>query len=657
MAPDSTSRTRLTLTHPLDLTATPDRRTFRARLIRAGRVRYADNSPGPFHIPAEALIDAQQRGMFNGISTFVDHADWFANSSLRNLAGLVVAAEWNDDAQGIDAAITLYETPAGQLVEQLFSDLLADAAAGRPTPDVGLSLVFWPNWQNTDPLVDEPLTLASFRHIESCDFVFQPAADGRVLAALAALSAQPPTERIATMPQDAESTPTPSPTHAEPWQRALQQATTEALIASSGLPATSLTWLRSQTWDTPDELTGAIAQQRALLAELTADSVVSIGGQPPRGSRISVGRSSIEQIEAATLALLAGALPPPGVQPLTGIRELYHLLSGDYEMTGVFQSDRLQFANVTSSTMAALVANALNKVVVTMFQSYPAWWLPLVTEMDFTNLQDARWITLGGVGELPTVPEGGAYTELTWDDKTETSAFVKKGGYLGITLETIDKDDTGRVRAAPRALAQAAWMTLGKAIARIFTANGGVGPTMSDSYALFHSNHNNLGTSALTWATYVATRTLMMKQAELNSGERLGALTRPRFLIVPIDLEMTAMQLLASEGEPGTGDNDVNPLAAGYERESRLAAARARIVTCPFFTDVNDWALQADPNLYPSIGLGYRYGRTPELFSVASPTAGLMFTNDTLPVKVRFYFAAGPTDFRGLYKHNVAGGT
>jgi hypothetical protein len=31
-----------------------------------------------------------------------------------------------------------------------------------------------------------------------------------------------------------------------------------------------------------------------------------------------------------------------------------------------------------------------------------------------------------------------------------------------------------------------------------------------------------------------------------------------------------------------------------------------------------------------------------------------MFTNDTMPVKVRFFFAVGPTDYRGLYKHNVS---
>jgi hypothetical protein len=278
-----------------------------------------------------------------------------------------------------------------------------------------------------------------------------------------------------------------------------------------------------------------------------------------------------------------------------------------------------------------------------------------VTRQNFTSLQDVKWITLGGVGELPTVSEGAAYTELTWDDFAESDAFVKKGGYLGITLESIDKDDTGRLRAAPRVLAQGAWLTLGKSISAIFTANSGTGPTMSDSNALFDAgNHGNLGTSALSWAAYVAMRTAMRKQTEVNSGERLGALTAPRYVLVPSDLEMTALQVLASEGEPGGSDNDTNPLAEGDGHDARLAAARRRVIVVDLWTDTNDWAAVADPNLYPSIGLGFRFGETPEIFSVASPTAGLMFTNDTMPVKVRFFYAVGPTDWRGMYKQNVA---
>jgi hypothetical protein len=63
---------------------------------------------------------------------------------------------------------------------------------------------------------------------------------------------------------------------------------------------------------------------------------------------------------------------------------------------------------------------------------------------------------------------------------------------------------------------------------------------------------------------------------------------------------------------------------------------------------------QADPKMYPGLGLAFRYGRTPEIFSVADPRAGLMFTNDTMPIKVRFFFAVGPTDWRAWYKHIVS---
>jgi hypothetical protein len=177
---------------------------------------------------------------------------------------------------------------------------------------------------------------------------------------------------------------------------------------------------------------------------------------------------------------------------------------------------------------------------------------------------------------------------------------------------------------------------------------------MSDSHNLFDaSNHDNLLTDALSWTAYKSVRAAMRKQTELNSGERLGALTAPKYLLVPPDLEITALQVLASEGEPGTADNDVNPLSEGNGHDERLRSARRRVIVVDLWTDTNNWAAAADPQLYPSIGLGFRYGRTPEIFSVASPTAGLMFSNDVMPVKVRFFFAVGPTDWRGLHKNNV----
>jgi hypothetical protein len=432
---------------------------------------------------------------------------------------------------------------------------------------------------------------------------------------------------------------------------ALREGVLEARLAASGLPAGYQRVVREglpAAWRVAD-LDATV--QRVKAAWAAEEGKRAVQGVRPLVSGVQDG---LDQLGEALLALVSGRSPRTGIRPLSGIREAYLLLSGDYEMQGLFHGERVYLANANSTTMSNLVANVMNKVVAQEFQQYPRWWEPIVSKESFGSLQQVKWIVLGGIGELPSVAEGDAYSELTWDDASETATWQKRGGYLGITIEAIDKDDTGRLRNAPRALAQAAWLTLGKSIASIFTANAGVGPTLADTKALFHADHGNLGTAGLDAASWAAARLAMRKQTELNSGERFGSLTSPRFLLIPPDLENVALTVLASENMPGTANNDVNPDAAGSTRDARLDAARRRIVVVDLWTNVNNWAALADPRLYPTVGLGFRYGETPEVFSVASPTSGLMFTNDVMPVKVRWFYACGPKDFRGMYKANVA---
>ena len=407
------------------------------------------------------------------------------------------------------------------------------------------------------------------------------------------------------------------------------------------------------------DLDRLIEVQRGLWAALEAERTVQ-GHDTPRDGRITGLVTGLDQLTEALGALMDG-VRPRNARPLSGLREAYVLLSGDYEMTGKFHRDRVTLAAVDSTTMASIVADLLNKRVVNEFQKYPRWWEPICRQEDFATLQTIQWITLGGIGALPTVAEGAAYTELAWDDSKETATWAKKGGYVGITLEAMDKDDVGRLRSAPQALAQSAYLTLGRAVAGLFTMNSGVGPTMADGGALFNATavstpggHANLLTTALSANAWAAVKLAMRKQAELNSGERLGGLVVPKFLLVPPDLENTALTVLASEGLPGTANNDINPEAEGNTHDARLAAARRRLIVVDFWPDATDWAAVADPALYPTIGIGYRYGRTPEIFSVAAENNGLMFTNDVMPVKVRWFYAVGAQDWRGLFKNNVA---
>ncbi|MGB9673651.1 MAG: hypothetical protein ACPL3P_05895 [Anaerolineales bacterium] len=680
--------------------------TYLCRFVRAGRISGQD---ADIEIMPAALDAAVTQGLFEGRAVFVDHAGFLSYPSLHDLVGVSSNAVSIHEGEEVNGEIRFYETPQSQPILALIRDFLRDRQAGLAVPDIGLSLVFYPIWEEGKNSAGVRRVMG-IKQIESIDLVFQPAADGRLLHSLSSASYYTIDKGAKIMnsdldnsigsplgslsnPADGEARLHPSAKepaataavggkagkkensqneteeaqvgveaspNAQSWSQALTESAAAFMIANSGLPQAARDKLSSNLYQTPAQVVNAIEAERKYLASLTNEQVIQIGGTPPRSEGISLGLSGLEQIGMALEALIKGVRPPQSVQPLSGIRELYNLLSGDFEMTGLFHPERVYLANVNSSTMANLVADVLNKVLVQEFQEYPQWWQPFVTQMDFSSLQNVRWITLGGVGELPTVAEGAAYTELNWGDRYETSAFVKKGGYLGITIEAIDKDDTARLRAAPRALAQAAWLTLGKTISNIFTANNGAGPTLSDGVELFHSNHGNLGSSTLSLSAWVAARTAMRKQNELNSGERLGFLTAPRYLLVPPDLEVTALQILASSHDysyaltNGVGPAPVNIFSEGETADMRLRSARERVIVVDLWTDTNDWAAVADPRLYPSIGIGFRYGRTPEIYSVSSPTAGLMFSNDVMPVKVRFFFAVGPVDYRGLYKANVA---
>ena len=416
------------------------RREYRCRFVKAGRIRRAGNSPSNIIIEASALQAAVMEAKFDARAVFIDHAGLWEGPSLRNLAGVTGQVEYDEKDQAVYGVIKLYNEASR--IAGLLDELLAE---GQGAPDIGLSIVFWPVWTFAEG--DKDRTITGIKHVESVDLVFEPAAEGRIIQALSlhpqSAGTSPQGEGISNIPTGGNemalpatnvtppqtNTPVNAPaTGHEEWDQAVRKAAASSIIAASGLPAASRERLSAIDYATPDQVEEAITKERAYLAALVQDKVVDIGGMAPRGSSIQAGMTGVDRVRLAAEALLAGTKPQGDVPPVSGIRELYILLSGDYEMTGIFHQDRVYLANVNSSTMAGMVANALNKAVVNLFQEYPRWWEPISQVMDFSSLQQVKWITLGGVGELPTVAEGAAYTEMTWDDQTETASFVKKGG-------------------------------------------------------------------------------------------------------------------------------------------------------------------------------------------------------------------------------------
>lgn len=577
----------------------------------------------------EVLQASLIAGLWDRVSVFINHPDALeatraGGRDLEQLAGVFYQPIWRPDSTGGDrngkevmvsqdergkegqrprsagiAGHLRAAGPKGPLLAVTVRRWLADEEAGKPTPDVGLS---------ADLLIERRgRKVTAIRKVLALDAVFMPARGGAFERALNAIEGG--TTMSEAEMNTVETTETTETVAEAPESESLQQDVT------------------------------ALREQVSRLAERTT---IRGAGEP----RVQVGPSPIEQVQLA-LEKWWG-LPVPdhaaGIPRLRSFRDFYTLTTGDAEMRGGFMAERVQLANATTTTMAELVRNVMNKAIAyrweTLGKAGYLWWETICHHEDFETLQQVGWVSVGGFGDLPDVAEGGAYQELTWDDSRETADWDKMGGYIGLTLEMIDRDQNQRIRAIPSALATAALRTLSSKVASIFTDNAGVGPTLSDSKALFHADHSNLATSALDSTAWEAAIQSMFKQTDLNSGKRLGI--RPRFLLMPIDLEKTGLQLVGSDVEPTTNVFYTN-----------VRAGTATVLVPPEWTDANDWAAAADPKVLPGIGIGYRFGRQPEVFIADQESVGSMFTNDELRLKVRYLVAVGVVNYRALYKANV----
>jgi hypothetical protein len=441
----------------------------------------------------------------------------------------------------------------------------------------------------------------------------------------------------------------------------------EQLLLSSGLSEAGQTMVRAAV-----QSQGTITAAQWIETQREAERT-HLNTQVVRGIRpISNGAQALvtegmmstphERVQSALNWVFGAREEPLPVPSMRSIRELYQAITGDYEWRGAFSPAWSQLSAASTTTLAGMVVNAFNKVVRMHYDNMATYrWYERIVDVaphDGTT-HDVQLIMVDGLANLPTVTEGAAYTEATVGDSKESLSFTKHGHYVGITLETIRRSDIQRIQAIPRAFVQASVRTRSAAIAAIFTTASGTGPTLADdSTALFHSNHGNLGTAAFNAAAWAAARTRIWEQQIPGASKPLGLW--PTFILVPIELYDDAL------AEFGYGTGDVGkPSTAGTAQtvnpygESRLGDPRPVPIPVPEWTDATDWAYMVDPRLHPVIHMAYANAPQggqhpmPEIYEVASESSGLMFTHDTLPVKVRDWWGYGLATYTGIGKNNV----
>ncbi len=379
------------------------------------------------------------------------------------------------------------------------------------------------------------------------------------------------------------------------------------------------------------DLEQELTSSRAMLAQLAQDGIVR--GHAYEKLDISTQITEAEKIQAAfdrMFELDIDTARMGNIRGFNSIREAYTRVTGDTSLySGLSQQttlggihvsehapiDRITEADTTTASFSYLLGTSMNKRLLKDYQAWPAEWQKFVTIAAIRDFKQQTRVRMGAFGSLPVVAEDTPYTAMTLTDSAATYVPQKRGNLVTVSRETIINDDLQAIKQIPTKLAVAAAYTLAEFVYSFLSTN----PTIYDGNVLFTTGapHNNLGASALSSVAMQTGITAMREQTNY-AGKRLGL--RPRYLIVPPELEWASMIVTKSAGVPGSNNNDINPML-GYVTP----------IVVPQLSNSTQWYLAGDPREIDTIEIGFVGGQVnPALYIQDSALLGLNFTQDAI---------------------------
>lgn len=304
----------------------------------------------------------------------------------------------------------------------------------------------------------------------------------------------------------------------------------------------------------------------------------------------------------------------------------------------------------TTSDFTHLLANVANKAVLHLMSEQEHSWRPWTRTIQVEDFKPQSLVGLGAFSDLDQIPESGEYKQATVTDWSETVSVLTYGKNFGLTRQALINDDLSQFANLSRQFAASASRKIAQLAFGRLTAN----PTLAyDSTAVFHANHSNLAPSGA--APSVSTldagiSAMRLQQAHMRDTDDSGQVylnVKPRFLMVPVGMEMNARSVLRSAWYPTDAGDVANPLYA-----QGAPAIDLELISDPLL-DANSttgWYLVADPAAFDGVviatlsGAGNGFGLSIESFEPDH-------RSDTYWQKVRVDVGAAAVDYRTLYKN------
>ncbi len=244
--------------------------------------------------------------------------------------------------------------------------------------------------------------------------------------------------------------------------------------------------------------------------------------------------------------------------------------------------------SIKSANFDRLLDRNIRKHFVQEYTSVPNP-IGMLYDKQKSNLFQEEVAGIGDFGQVGEFTDKINYTDIVQEFKT-TIAHTEYAAGIQIRRKIMDDDQFRQIMLMPEQLGRAMAYRRQQDGASLFNNAFSSNFTYGDSKALCASNHNaqsgsttwsNTGTTALSSSALSATRLLMRKFTSPNN--KIISII-PNLLLVPIDKEDTAIEILKTTGKVDSANNNIN-----------INKGRFDYIAWEFMTSTTAWFSNIDP--------------------------------------------------------------
>jgi HK97 family phage prohead protease len=301
-------------------------------------------------------------------------------------------------------------------------------------------------------------------------------------------------------------------------------------------------------------------------------------------------------------------------------------------LVGLALTHRSSFQS--TSDFAVLFESVLHKLLLGAYIVAPDTWRMFCKRDSVPDFRPSNRFRQGSFGVLDAVDEHGEFKNKSIPDGLKFPITTEtKGNIIALSRQAIINDDMSSFADLAVRFGRAAGLSIEVAVYALLLANGGLGPTMTDTNPFFHTSRSNINAtgSAISVQGLQADRVTLASQKDISSNDYLDL--RPHCLVLPIGLGGEARVLNETQFEPV--DNK-------FMKPNITRGIFTSIVDTPRLSGTRRYIF-ADPNVVPAFVVAFLEGQgeAPVLESMAG------WRVDGTEWKIRMDFKAQAFDPKG----------